>query len=227
MKKKIIVAGIIILLVVAVASAVMLIDRNSPSEEPSVVADNAEKPAESKTAYTQKPSTDINVDSWLKISQVTEFNGRLAVVAENISDTDVEYAVLTVKNGDKTYSFNASVLLRNKKVMLTCNENVGYDAEAVYTLWKTENVLNFSTPPSMNADVFEVSVLKGSISVRNISDTDIESDIYIYYKDKTDGIPDGSVTRRVKLSGLDASSQSYMKNPEINENNCEIMFVQY
>lgn len=166
MKKIFITAGVIILLAISVFSAVMLINGNSPAEEPTSVADNE---TESRTVYTQKPSTDINVDSWLKISEITEYKGRLAVVAENISADDVEYAVLTVKNGNETYSFNASVLLRNTKVMLICNENVSFDADAVYTLWKTDNILNFATPPSMNEDVLEINVLDGSVSVKNIA----------------------------------------------------------
>lgn len=224
MKKFFIAAGVIILLAISVFSAVMLINGNSPAEKPTIVANNE---TESRTVYTQKPSTDINVDSWLKISEITEYKGRLAVVAENISADDVEYAVLTVKNGNETYSFNASVLLRNTKVMLICNENVGFDADAVYTLWKTDNILNFATPPSMNEDVLEINVQNGSVSVKNISDKDIDSDIFIYYKDKTDGILNGSITRRIRISGLDASAKTFVNTPELNEDNCIIVFTQY
>ena len=224
MKKFFITAGVIILLAISVFSAVMLINGNSPAEKPTIVANNE---TESRTVYTQKPSTDINVDSWLKISEITEYKGRLAVVAENISADDVEYAVLTVKNGNETYSFNASVLLRNTKVMLICNENVGFDADAVYTLWKTDNILNFATPPSMNEDVLEINVQNGSVSVKNISDKDIDSDIFIYYKDKTDGILNGSITRRIRISGLDASAKTFVNTPELNEDNCIIVFTQY
>lgn len=224
MKKFFIAAGVIILLAISVFSAVMLINGNSPAEKPTSVANNE---TESRTVYTQKPSTDINVDSWLKISEITEYKGRLAVVAENISADDVEYAVLTVKNGNETYSFNASVLLRNTKVMLICNENVGFDADAVYTLWKTDNILNFATPPSMNEDVLEINVQNGSVSVKNISDKDIDSDIFIYYKDKTDGILNGSITRRIRISGLSTSAKTFVNIPELNEENCIIMFTQY
>ena len=224
MKKNIVAVVLISLTAIVVFMTVMLKFGVLPSEEASTVA---ETEVESKTAYIQKPSTDINVDSWLKISEITEYNGRLAVVAENISGTDVEYAVLTVKNGNETYSFNASVLLRNTKVMLMCNENVGFDADAVYTLWKTENILNFATPPSMNEDVLEISVLNGSVSVKNISGKDIDSDILICYKDNADGIPNGSVTRRIRLSGLAASAKTFVNAPELNENNCTIMFTQY
>ena len=225
MKKIIITAGLAILLIAAVITAVILTNNvNSPSEEAST---SAGIETESKTAYTQKPSTDINVDSWLKISEIRSCNGRLAVVAENISDIDVEYALLTVKNENEIYTFNASALLRNTKVLLTCNEDVNYNPDAVYTLWKTENVLYFTTPPSMHDNALEMSVQNGSISVKNISGKDIASDIYVYYKLAQDGIPDGSITHRTKLAGLKDSAQTYINIPSINADNCIILFTQY
>lgn len=225
MKKIIITAGLAILLIAAVITAVILTNNgNSPSEEAST---SAGIETESKTAYTQKPSTDINVDSWLKISEIRSCNGRLAVVAENISDTDVEYALLTVKNENEIYTFNASALLRNTKVLLTCNEDVNFNPDAVYTLWKTENVLYFTTPPSLYEDTFEINVLDGSVSVENISGKDIASDIYVYYKLVQDGIPDGSITHRTKLAGLKDLARTYINIPSINADNCIILFTQY
>lgn len=224
MKNIIVAAAIISLTAGVVFAAVCCKNAFSPPAEVSI---SAETEAESKTAYIQKPSTDINVDSWLKISEITEYNGRLAVVAENVSDTDVEYTLLTVKNGSEKYTFNASVLLRNTKVMLVCNEDAGYDENAVYTLWKTENTLDFASAPSMNEDVLEITVLNGSVSVKNISDKDISSDIFVYYKTSVNGIPDGGITHRIKLSGLKASAEAFVNAPSINENNCKIMFTQY
>ena len=224
MKKIIIAAGLVILLAAVVFTAVILRDRNSPSGEASTAAGIE---TESKTLYTQKPATDINVDSWLKISAITSYNGKLAVVAENISDTDVEYALLTVKNGNEEYTFNASALLRSTKVMLTCNEDVNFSPDAQYTLWKTENIVYFTAPPSLHEDKFETSISQGSISVKNISGKDIDSDIFIYYKLIQDGFPDGSITHRVKLSGLDARAKTFVNSSSISEGNCKIMFIQY
>ena len=221
MKKVFITAGLVILAAVAVITAIMLISRNSADAPP------AEAETESRTEYTQKPSTDINVDSWLKISDIRSHNGRLAVVAENISDTDVEYALLTVQNGDKKYTFNASVLLRHKRVLLVCNEEADFDSTATYTLWKTENVISFTTPPSMNESTLEVKMLDGSVSVKNISGSDISTDIFIYYKTKTDGIPDGSITHRIKLSGLRDSAETFVNAPSITPESAEIIFTQY
>lgn len=209
MKKTFIAIGLIVLIVI---SAFVIADftKDSPTN-----------------IHINENKTDINVDGWLKITKIYEYNGRLALVAENVSDVDVEYALLTVKNKNDSYTFNISALLRETKVVLICNEDVGYNEEEIYTGWKTENVVNFEKNPVMNNDVLDVTITDGSISVKNISGNDITSDILIYYKDKQDDVLNGSVTRRVRISGLKAESQTYVKADGLNENNCQIIFTEY
>ena len=148
-------------------------------------------------------------------------------MAENVSDSDVEYALLTVKTKKETLTFNVSALLRGTKAVLLCNEEVGSDPAEVYTAWQTKDMIIFENPPVMNNDKLEISVLDGSISVRNISGEDIESDINIYYKDKKDDLVNGSVTYKFRIEGIKADSETFIKAPELNENNCRIIFTDY
>jgi uncharacterized protein YpmS len=167
------------------------------------------------------------VDGWLKITKIYECNGKLAVVAENLSDNDVEYAVLTVKNRNNSFTFKISVLLRETKVVLICNEDVGFDSQETYTGWNIEDVVYFENTPVLNDDKFELIVTDGSISIKNISGVDIASDIFIYYKNKQDDMFIGSETHRIRISGLKADSQTYIKADGLNENNCQIIFTEY
>jgi hypothetical protein len=209
MKKFFIAIGLIILIVISIFAVTEFMNDKST------------------ITNTNEIETDVNVDGWLKITKIYEYNGRLALVAENMSDVDVEYALLTVKNKNDSYTFNISALLRETKVVLICNEDVGFNEEEIYTGWKTENVVNFEKTPVMNDDVLNVTITDGSISVKNISGNDITSDILIYYKDKQDDVLNGSVTRRVRISGLKAESQTYVKADGLNENNCQIIFTEY
>ena len=111
--------------------------------------------------------------------------------------------------------------------MLLCNEEVGSDPAEVYTAWQTKDMIVFENPPVMNNDKLEINVLDGSISVRNISGEDIESDINIYYKDKKDDLVNGSVTYKIRIEGIKADSETFIKAPELNENNCRIIFTDY
>ena len=79
----------------------------------------------------------------------------------------------------------------------------------------------------MNSDKLEINLLDGSISVRNISGEDIESDIYVYYKDKKDDVLNGSVTYKIRVEGIKADAQTFIKAPELNDDNCQIIFTEY
>ena len=209
MKKFLIAAGLAVLIIASVFTAVYFIKDNDTSAPESDFA------------------TEINVDGWLKITDIYEYDGKLAVVAENVSDTAVEYALLTVTDMNEVFTFDISALLCGTKAVLLCNENKGYNPDAVYTGWKTENIVNFEKTPVMNEDKFEVSVANGSVSLKNISGSDITSDIYIYYKEKINGVLDGNVTHRICISGIKADSKTFVKAEKLNEDNCQIIFTQY
>ena len=209
MKKTFIAIGIIILVVISVFAVTQLMDDKSTSTN------------------VDELETVVNIDGWLKITKIYEYNGRLAVVAENVSDVDVEYALLTVKSRNNSFTFNVSVLLRGTEVVLICNEDVGFNKEEIYTSWKTENLVVFEETPVMNDDKIEIYVTESSISVKNISGNDIESDILIYYKQKQDNLLNGSETHRIRISGLKADSQTYIKADGLNEKNCQIIFTEY
>ena len=209
MKKTFIAIGLIILVVISVFAVTQLMDDKSTSTN------------------VDEIETVVNIDGWLKITKIYEYNGRLAVVAENVSDVDVEYALLTVKSRNNSFTFNISVLLRETKALLICNEAVGFDSNEIYTGWKTENVVNFENTPVMNNDKLEIFVVDGSISIKNISGNDITSDILIYYKQKQDNLLNGSKTHRIRISGLKADSQTYVKADGLNENNCQVIFTEY
>ena len=209
MKKSFIAIGLIILIVISIFAVTELMDDKST------------------ITNTNEIETDINVDGWLKITKIYEYNGRLVVVAENVSDVDVEYALLTVKSRNNSFTFNISVLLRETKALLICNEAVGFDSHEIYTGWKTENLVVFEETPVMNNDKFEICVTDGSISIKNISGNDITSDILIYYKQKQDNLLNGSATHRIRVSGLEAGAQTYVKANNLNKNNCQIIFTEY
>ncbi len=214
MKKRNIAIGLIVLLAILLAVlAVFIFKSANKTDEPTTVA-------------FQNAQLGVTVDGWLKVIEIDEYDGVLAIVAENVSDTDVEYALLTVKTKKETLTFTVSSLLRGAKAVLLCNESVGSDPAEVYTAWQTKDKILFEKQPVMNEDKIEVTLANGSISVKNISGEDIESEICIYYKDKKDDLVNGSITYKTRLPNLKAGSQTFIKAPEHNENNCQIIFTE-
>ncbi len=212
MKKRFIAIGLVVLIAVSLIAVAILYDKSHSQPE---------------TPDFSNSQLGVTVDGWLKVLEIDEYYGNLAVVAENVSDEDVEYAVLTVKTQNSTLSFNVSALLSGTKAVLLCNESVPGDPDEVYTAWQTKDKAVFKNSPVMNEDKFDISVADGSISIKNISGEDISNNIYIYYKDKKDDLVNGSVTYRTYISGLKADSQTFIKAPEINKDNCQIIFTDY
>ena len=219
MKKRFLAIGLIILVAISVLAIVLLKKNNSDTQAPSTPTTNV--------AF-KNAQLGITVDNSLKIIRLDEYYGKLAVIVENVSDNDIEYAVLTVKTKSETLTFNVSALLSGTKAALLCNEEVGCDPNEVYTAWQTKDVILFEEPRVMNDDKLEITVLNGSISVKNISGKDINSDIYIYYKDKDEDILNGSITYKTRVKGgIKADSLTYIKTPELNDDNCRIIFTDY
>ena len=46
-------------------------------------------------------------------------------------------------------------------------------------------------------------------------------------KDKKDDLLNGSVTYKIRVDALENDSQTYIKAPELNENNCQVIFTDY
>ena len=77
MKKRFVAIGLAVLVVISVV-AVILVKINSDSKNP-----------QTTTVAFQNAQLGVTVDGWLKIIEIDEYYGRLAVVAENVSDNDV------------------------------------------------------------------------------------------------------------------------------------------
>ena len=215
MKKRKIAIGAAVVAVVMVIVGIVLINHFTKTPDPT-----PESPANAQV--------DVTIDNWLRIVGYDEYEGRLAIIVENVGDTDVEYAVLNAKtkNGD-ALTFTVSALLRGTKAALLCNEDVSLDYNEAYTAWEIADKILFEAPPTMNADMFEITLAEGSIGIKNISGKDIDSDIVIYYKDKKDDVLNGSATYRTRIKGLKADSQTFMRAEELNEQNCQIIFTEY
>ena len=174
-----------------------------------------------------KAQSLFTVDSWLKIYSIEKYNGNIALIAENISDKDVEFAVLTLKTTDAILTFNISALFSGTKAYLISETKYSGELKNNIISWKTDNRIDFAAKPDMNEDILAVKVENGSFSVKNITDSDITSDILVYYKEISNNLIDGSVTHRIRIKGLKSGALTYLRADGINNNNCKVIFTEY
>lgn len=181
-----------------------------------------------KESYSiQETQALFTVDNWLKIYSVSEYDGKIALIAENISEENVEFAVLTLKTDDAYLTFNISALFKGEKAYLVCNEDYSSDIAGRITSRKTDNRILYAEEKIIDENTLSVTVKNGAFSVKNISETDISSDIFIYYKEVVNNLPNGSVTHRLRINGLKARALTYVKADGINTDNCRIIFTEY
>ncbi len=180
--------------------------------------------------YQEKEPTNsqvgVIVNSWLKIVSMGERNGKLSVLVRNISEKDVQYAVLSVVCGDKTHYFTLSTLTAGSSAILTHND-AEFDEKAQYHTWKINEEIIFSEPLSVYPEVFEISGADGCVSVKNISSKDIDGSIYVYYKNVEDGVFTEGTTYRILIEGLKKNEEVQMLSSHYKKDTSLVMFVTY
>lgn len=124
----------------------------------------------------------------------------MMVIVQNTNGTDLQYAkiVLTAEDGND-YVFTVSNLPAGAKVVLLEQNRQPMPEGKVTAV--VENVAMFDTPMSLCADRILITGLDGAMNVRNISNSDISGDIYVYYKYSASDLFYGGITFRVKVEG--------------------------
>ena len=169
----------------------------------------------------------VTVDNWLKVISIGERNGVLSVFVRNISDEDIQYALLSVMTGDGRAEFPISTLTAGASATLRCTNGYVFDEEAIYHSWKVKDKAIFKDKLSCHPDVFKIDGMDGYISIANISNKDIDGRIYIYYKNITDGVYDDGVTYRAYVDGLKKDEKVQIRTQHFLKDSSHILFVTY
>lgn len=179
----------------------------------------AEKPENSQVG--------LIVDSWLKIISIGETDGVVSVVVRNISDADVQYALLTVNCGDNTLSFPMTTVLAGSTSVLKCDTPIEFDKKSSYYNWKVEEKTYFADELSVYPEVFEIMCCDKLITVKNISGNDITGDIFVYYKKIENGVFSEGTTYRVRINGLGINEKIQVDAEYFMSSDSKVMFVTY
>ena len=186
---------------------------------------------EQVSEFEAKESTDsqigVTVDGWLKIISIGERDGVLSIFVRNVSDEDIQYALLSVMTGDGRAEFPLSTLTAGASATLRCNNGYIFDEDAVYYSWQVDDKAVFREKLSCYPDVFEIDGVDGFVSIKNISKKNIEGKIYIYYKNVTDGVYDDGVTYRAYVDGLKKGEKVQIKTQHYLKDSSRILFVDY
>lgn len=152
-------------------------------------------------------------------------SNQLMVVVQNQGTQDIQYAEIEMPIGDKTAYFKMSTLPVGETVVLLEQERMMYTGEKV-TLAISKNVVLFEEPMSLQRDTFELKAMNGAINITNTTNSDIEGDVVIYYKNYASGKLYGGVTYRSMIKGgIKAGEIKQIQAQHYDPSISRIMFV--
>ena len=185
---------------------------------------------------------DVNIDlgNGLEVIAIGSYSGEfvedgsneevkdvLMIKVTNTSETVLQYTEIALKSKDDVEArFTLSTLPPNETVMVLEADKKSYDKKDEYISGEAKDVVFFHNGISLYQDKLEIGGLEGAFNVKNISDKDINGDIYIYYKNYKDGLFYGGITYRAKIEGgIKTGEMKQVMTKHYSPDTCMLMFV--
>ncbi len=180
-----------------------------------------------KAKEPENSQVGIVVDSWMKIVSIGETDGVVSIVIRNISETDIQHALLSVNCADEVLKFPMTTIPAGSTSILKSDRPVAFDKKSSYYNWKIEEKTFFTSEISLYPEIFEIMCCDKLISVKNISGENINGDIFVYYKSIENGIFSEGTTYRVRINGLGSNQKTQVDAEHFKASGSKVMFVTY
>ncbi len=193
--------------------------------------------------YEQTDSSLVNIEivNGLSLVSIGSYTGMyieegkdvevkdvLAVTVYNGSTNDLQYAEIYVSVGEVFAQFDITCLPAGSSVTVLEKRMKNYVSGMQFKYVTASNVAFFSGEMPLHSDTVFVTCVDGYINVTNMSDTDIDSDVIVYYKKYKDGRYFGGITYTVTVKGgISAKSSVMMAAPHFVPGESKVMFVIY
>jgi hypothetical protein len=162
---------------------------------------------------------------YLEDGSDTPVSDVLTAVLENRSKEALQYADIIVTYSDGTQAnFTVTNLPAGGKIALQEINRRPYRNDVPSAAVSRNTV--FMPEFTMYRETFKVSGLPGMLNVKNISDKDVEGDIYVYYKNSTADLLYGGITYRAKVrAGLKAGEIRQINAGHFNPESSVIVMI--
>jgi hypothetical protein len=202
--------------------------------------DGSSQPADGQQSTAEIIDEGIDLGNGLKITDIGAYTGMymedgsdeivsgvMMMIVANTGDKTVQYAKITLEAGETDGVFELTTLPAGASVVLLEQTRMAYDKNAVYETAVTENFALFAEEPSKMEDTVKVQILDDVINVTNISDSDIDGEIVIYYKNSASDLYYGGITYRTRVTGGLAKGEiRQIAGAHASKTGSELMFVQ-
>ena len=233
---------IIALFMVAVLSTAMFTAcKREPASSGAIPQpEQLKEPQQNQSVSAETEDTAINLQGGLRITDIGVYTGMymedgsdeivsgvLMMIVANTGDKTVQYAKIALDAGETDGVFELTTLPAGASVVLLEQTRMAYDKTAAYEKAVTENFALFAEEPSKMEDTVKVQILDDVINVTNISDSDIDGEIVIYYKNSASDLYYGGITYRTRVTGgLEKGEIRQITGAHASETGSALMFVQ-
>jgi hypothetical protein len=177
----------------------------------------------------------------LTITKAFNYDGEFPEDGTFKQENDV-FALKVVNNSDKTIQLVRIYVTTDKNeclfeiTTLPGKKTVTVFEKNAYSLSEDEKILEireenkifFEQSLSLNRDKFEITTLDSVLNIKNISQQDVTSNVYVYFKKKdADGNYFGGITFRSNAGGLKAGEFKQIPAPHFSKADSEVLFVDY
>lgn len=237
--------GLIVLMVLAAVCIAAVLLRTVPADRTPAAPKQTRPttPRQTEPApQTQPPTMPTEVQSifdlgyGLQITDSGKYTGMymedgtnqvlsdvMMLIVQNNGEDDIQLAEITALCGGEEYHFTLTNLAVGERVVLLEQERKPAEELTAAVL---DACAVFAAPMELHEDVIEVVGLDGMMNVKNISDSDISGDIYIYYKYAAQDLFYGGITFRVRVEGgLESGGLRQIQAGHYNPEGCTIVQV--
>ncbi len=211
-------------------------DRDALSDSSSVSAgdssDSAPDISIEKTDFTEMSLGDgLYIRNMYKYTGIFMEDGTddavtnvMMIVIENTSEKDLQLADIEIEYDGYTAKFRATNIPSGEKAVLL-EQSRRAPTEENPVSCSANNVIFFDELMKSSDERLEITGGDGFINVKNVSDTDISGDIYVYYKYSSADIFYGGITFRTKLDGLKAGGTKSAVAAHYTSKGCAVVMI--
>lgn len=147
----------------------------------------------------------------------------MMIIVKNNGQQDVQLARITAICGGEEYHFTLTDLPVGTQVVVLEQER---RSSAQLTSAVMDTCALFPEPVTRYEDLIRISGSAGVLNVQNISDSDLEGDVYVYYKYAGQDLYYGGITFRIRVEGgLKAGELRQITSSHYDPEGCAVVRV--
>lgn len=216
-KKKIVT---MILIVIALVLVVVMVNKDNKTDDKEYIASLGDE-----IFVEESYSYDGN---FVEDGSDKEVSNVWTLKVSNYSNQDIQFLRIKAQKDNDVGVFDITTLKANSSVIVMESNALECPNNSEDYQYDIENLAYFQTEISLHSDIFKVMAKDNWIKLENISTQDINSDIYVYFKNYEDDIYQGGITYRVKFAGgIKAGATVEMQSQHYSSKKSKILYLTY